>query len=185
MEKIENIILCDNRGIHTQKNLKISIAIEISRFFASVHTQGKIHDRIHTHTQSARRIIAIIQKKRKTKCELDRDRDSSWKKNVQTQKNLEIQNSLFYLCVNPPKNHCLIATIKDTVLHCRNLILKIIELWCLSYIMMFRWINKQLRIQTFRKFCIHYQDIYGWISHDNKTRAEFFSNSYKIYSLWG
>ena len=32
----------NTRGIHTKKNLKIWIAIQISRLFASVHTQGKI-----------------------------------------------------------------------------------------------------------------------------------------------
>ena len=31
------------RGIHTQKNLKIWITVQISRLFASVHTQGKFH----------------------------------------------------------------------------------------------------------------------------------------------
>ena len=47
-----------------------------------------------------------------------------------------------------------------------------------SYIIMFRWLNKQLRIYKFKKCCIHYQDIYGWICHDNKTWVKFYSNTY-------
>ena len=35
--------MLNSREIHTQKNLKIWIAIQISRLFASVHTQGKFH----------------------------------------------------------------------------------------------------------------------------------------------
>ena len=45
--------------------------------------------------------------------------------------------------------------------------------------MMFRWIDKQLRIQKFGKLFIHYQDIHGY-PHDNKTESEFNSNT-KVY----
>ena len=45
---------------------------------------------------------------------------------------------------------------------------KTLEFWCLCCILMFRWINKQRRIQTFWKLCYHYQEIYDWISPLNK-----------------
>ena len=46
--------------------------------------------------------------------------------------------------------------------------LKKFELWCLCCMVMFRWTNKQPRIQKFWNVCSHYQDIYDWISPLNK-----------------
>ena len=45
---------------------------------------------------------------------------------------------------------------------------KIVELWCLCCMMMFRWTNKQPGIQQFWNWCSHYQYIYDWISPLNK-----------------
>ena len=50
----------------------------------------------------------------------------------------------------------------------RGSILKIVELWCLCCMMMFRWINKQLGIQKLWSLYGHYQEIYDWISPLNK-----------------
>ena len=45
---------------------------------------------------------------------------------------------------------------------------KMVELWCLCCMMMFRWTNKQPGIQQFWNLCSHYQYIYDWISPLNK-----------------
>ena len=51
---------------------------------------------------------------------------------------------------------------------------KIVELWCLCCIMMFRRINKQRGIQFFWNWCSHYQEIYDWISPLNKRSGSPF-----------
>ena len=51
---------------------------------------------------------------------------------------------------------------------------RIVELWCLCWIMMFRWTNKQPGIQTFWNLWGNYQDIYDWISLLNKWTASPF-----------
>ena len=51
---------------------------------------------------------------------------------------------------------------------------KIVELWCLCCMMMFRWTNKQSGIQWFWHLCGHYQDIYDWISPLNKPSYHLF-----------
>ena len=45
---------------------------------------------------------------------------------------------------------------------------KLVELWCLCCIMMFRWINKQPGMQMVWNWCCHYQEICDWISSFNK-----------------
>ena len=45
---------------------------------------------------------------------------------------------------------------------------KIVELWCLCGIMVFRRVNKQPGKQKFWNWCSHYQEIYDWISPLNK-----------------
>ena len=37
---------------------------------------------------------------------------------------------------------------------------KIVELWHLSCIIMFKWMNKHPRMQKFWKLCLYYEDIY-------------------------
>ena len=46
--------------------------------------------------------------------------------------------------------------------------LKIVELWCLCCMMMFRWTIKLPGIQKFWNLCSLYRDIYDWISPLNK-----------------
>ena len=45
---------------------------------------------------------------------------------------------------------------------------KLLKLWCLCCMMMFRWTNKQPEIQKFWNLCGLYQDICDWISPLNK-----------------
>ena len=51
---------------------------------------------------------------------------------------------------------------------------KIVELWCLCCIMMFRKVNKQPGMQKFWNWCSHYQEIYDWISPLNKRAGSAF-----------
>ena len=47
---------------------------------------------------------------------------------------------------------------------------KVVEHWCLCFMMMFRWINEQPGIQQLGNLCCHYQD--GWISLSSTTVFE-------------
>ena len=58
-------------------------------------------------------------------------------------------------------------------------------LWCLCWMMMFRWINKQPRIQKFWHFCSYYQDIYDWISQLNKPSDLWFIQTQQSMGVGG
>ena len=47
----------------------------------------------------------------------------------------------------------------------RRLHLKIVELWCLCCMMMFRWTIKQPGMQKFWNFCGLYQDVHVWLNN--------------------
>ena len=51
---------------------------------------------------------------------------------------------------------------------------KIVELWYLCCIMVFRKVNKQPGMQKFWNWCSHYQEIYDWISPLNKRAGSAF-----------
>ena len=65
--------------------------------------------------------------------------------------------------------------------HCGGSIKKIVELWCLCCIMMFRRVNKQPGMQKFWNWCSHYQEIYDWISPPNKRSGWTFILDTVVY----
>ena len=62
-------------------------------------------------------------------------------------------------------NHAVLKTLFNSVED--RSIFKIVELWCLCCIMMFRWINKQQGMQEFWHLFSQYEEIYDWISSFN------------------
>ena len=60
------------------------------------------------------------------------------------------------------------ATLKTLVNIVEDRLNKMVELWCLCGIMVFRRVNKQPGKQKFWNWCSHYQEIYDWISPLNK-----------------
>ena len=72
-----------------------------------------------------------------------------------------MRHSSWKYSIKFPRSHLTLFNIVEAPL-------KIVELWCLCCIMIFRWIRKQPGIQKCWHLCSHYKDICDWISSLNK-----------------